>query len=113
VPAVRRVSLLTQLAGTVLSGAAGRASLVARRAGRASLCAVPRRHGALPVAARLRAVRLSCLDCAPVQPHVAVSWLRLRLCDNHCTCDCTLELRGSACARGRALWLRVCRWLRP
>jgi len=47
-------------------------------------------------------------------PCRVVSWLRLRLCDDHC--GCALELRGSACARGcaracargRALRLRVC-----
>ena len=39
-----------------------------------------------------------------MQPHVSVSWMRLRLCDNHCACGCSLELRGSdlACACGCA-----------
>ena len=64
VPAARRASLLTQLPGAVPCGAAGRASLVARRAGRASLCAVPRRHGALAVAPRsARELRLTVRRC--------------------------------------------------
>ena len=48
----RSLSLSLRLTREPCRGAAGRASLVARRAGRASLCAVPRRHGALPVAPR-------------------------------------------------------------
>ena len=42
------------------------------------------------------------LGCALVQPHTAVSWLSLRLCDDRCACGCALELRP---------WLRP--WPRP